>query len=265
MREGPRPSPHHGRFAARDAPPLRLLAFAVMSLIVITGAAGALGSALAVHLAEQGHGLALMGAARHAPRLAELEQSLSGRVFSAAFDGAAAADFRAQLDAIEARAGEAVTHAALTAGGWAGGSPLHETTDDSAYLAMMQSNADSVYHTLRALLPSMVAARSGSVVVIGSRNVARPWTGAGSAAYSASKSAAVALASAAAAEVLGHGVRINSVLVSTMDTAANRAAMPDADPGAWVTLRSAATVIAFLLSEDARDISGAEIPVYGRA
>jgi NAD(P)-dependent dehydrogenase (short-subunit alcohol dehydrogenase family) len=111
----------------------------------------------------------------------------------------------------------------------------------------------------------MVAARRGSVVVVGSRVVERPWTSAGAAAYAASKSAAVALARAAAEEVLAHGVRINAIMPSTMDTQANRAAMPSVDPTTWVSLESAAGLIAFLLSDDARDVSGAAIPIYGRA
>jgi NAD(P)-dependent dehydrogenase (short-subunit alcohol dehydrogenase family) len=75
----------------------------------------------------------------------------------------------------------------------------------------------------------------------------------------------VALAQAAAEEVLDRGVRINAVLPSTMDTAANRRAMPDVDPTKWVSVTSAAGVIAFLLSDGARDVSGAAVPVYGRA
>jgi NAD(P)-dependent dehydrogenase (short-subunit alcohol dehydrogenase family) len=75
----------------------------------------------------------------------------------------------------------------------------------------------------------------------------------------------VALARAVAAEVLESGVRVNAILPSTMDTPANRAAMPKADPGKWVSLDSAAGVIAFLLSDAARDISGVALPVYGRA
>src|SRR5262249_6398369 len=120
-------------------------------------------------------------------------------------------------------------------------------------------------HALRALLPAMVEARAGSVVVVGSRVVERPWTSAGAAAYAASKAAVVTLAQTVAAEVLKDGVRVNAVLPSTLDTAANRRAMPKADPATWVTTESLAKVIAFLLSDDARDISGAAIPVYGRA
>jgi NAD(P)-dependent dehydrogenase (short-subunit alcohol dehydrogenase family) len=111
----------------------------------------------------------------------------------------------------------------------------------------------------------MVARRQGSIVVIGSRAVEQPWTSSGAAEYAATKSAVVALARTAAAEVLHSGVRVNAVLPSTLDTPANRAAMPKADASRWVSLESAAGVIAFLLSDDARDVSGAEIPVYGRA
>ncbi|MGD0529244.1 MAG: SDR family oxidoreductase, partial [Polyangiaceae bacterium] len=117
----------------------------------------------------------------------------------------------------------------------------------------------------RALLPPMVAKKHGSIVVMGSRAAVEPATSAGSAAYAASKAAVVALAQAVAAEVLSAGVRVNAVLPSTMDTPANRAAMPKVDPAKWVSLPSAAGVVAFLLSDEARDISGVALPVYGRA
>ncbi|HRH00796.1 MAG TPA: SDR family oxidoreductase, partial [Polyangiaceae bacterium] len=162
-----------------------------------------------------------------------------------------------------AAAGAPVSRAALVAGGWAGGAPVHEGARELG--EMLDLNTLTVHSALAGLLPGMVARRAGAVVVVGSRNVERPWAGAGSAAYTASKAAAVALAEAVAAEVLSAGVRINSVLVSTMDTPANREGMPDADPTRWVSTESAAGVIAFLLSDEARDISGASVPVYGRA
>lgn len=171
----------------------------------------------------------------------------------------------AHFDIESALARGPVEFAALIAGGWAGGTPLHEAKDDSAFRAMMDSNVATVHSALRALLPGMVARKHGAVVVVGSRNVERPWTGKGSAEYTASKAAAVAMAQAASAEVLEHGVRINAILPSTMDTAANRKSMPNADVTRWVTTSSAAGVVAFLLSDAARDISGAAIPLYGRA
>jgi NAD(P)-dependent dehydrogenase (short-subunit alcohol dehydrogenase family) len=67
-----------------------------------------------------------------------------------------------------------------------------------------------------------------------------------------------------AEEEKDHGVRVNAVLPSIIDTPANRADMPDADPGRWVSPQALAEVIAFLLSPGARDITGALIPVTGR-
>jgi NAD(P)-dependent dehydrogenase (short-subunit alcohol dehydrogenase family) len=119
--------------------------------------------------------------------------------------------------------------------------------------------------TLRAVLPGMVKRGRGSIVLIGSRSGARPYDAAGDAAYAASKAAVAALAQAIAAEVVADGVRVNLVLPSTIDTEANRQAMPGADRSRWVTTDSLCDVIEFLLSDKARDVSGAAIPVYGRA
>src|SRR5208282_4475162 len=118
-----------------------------------------------------------------------------------------------------------------------------------------QQNLQTAYRALRALLPGMVARREGSVVVVGSRAAVRPWTSANAAAYAASKGAVVALAEAVAAEVLSARVRVNAVLPSTIDTPANRRAMPGADPSLWVAPDSIAAVVAFLLSDDSRDVS----------
>jgi NAD(P)-dependent dehydrogenase (short-subunit alcohol dehydrogenase family) len=236
-------------------------------IVAITGGAGALGSTLARSLVARGYQVALLDTDRAKDRLKTLEQEIAkenGKAIGIAGDFATEAAWTAALAAIKTAFGAAPSHAALIAGGWAGGAPLYESKSDS-YANMMSANGDTVFHALRSLLPGMVAAKHGSVVVIGSRVVERPWTSTGAAAYAASKSAAVALAQTAAQEVLAHGVRINAILPSTMDTAANRTAMPSVDPSTWVSLASAAGVIAFLLSDEARDVSGAAIPVYGRA
>ena len=230
---------------------------------LVTGAAGALGAEVARTLAAKGHPVALVDAERSHERLRELAGTLP-RACVVAGDIASAATWAEAMPRIERELSGLPSLAALVAGGWKGGKPLYEEADD-VWPAMMTANLETVHQSLRALLPSMVAARRGSVVVIGSRAAVQPATSAGSAAYAASKAAVVALAQAAAAEVLEHGVRVNAVLPSTMDTPANRAAMPKADPSRWVSLPSAAGVVAFLLSDDARDVSGAALPLYGRA
>src|SRR5262249_22008177 len=128
----------------------------------------------------------------------------------------------------------APTGAALTVGGWAGGKPLAESPPEELR-SMLEANAMTAYVSLRALLPGMLVRGHGSIVLIGSRAVERPWTSAGAAAYAASKSAVVALAEVAAAEGLERGVRVNAVLPSVIDTPANRAAMGDADAAKWVS------------------------------
>jgi NAD(P)-dependent dehydrogenase (short-subunit alcohol dehydrogenase family) len=235
-------------------------------IVAITGGAGALGSELARTLVAKGYKVALFDTPRSKDRLAALTGELgTTNAFAWASDFASDAAWGEAVAATKAALGGVPTDAALVAGGWAGGTPVHESTDESAYQQMITTNVDSAYRAFRALLPAMVAAKSGSIVVIGSRAVERPWTSSGSAAYAAAKAAVVTIAQTVAQEVLESGVRVNAILPSTMDTPANRAGSPKADPSKWVSLASAAGVIAFLLSEDARDVSGAAIPVYGRA
>ncbi len=231
--------------------------------LVITGAAGALGSATARRLSAAGWPVALISLPFEMERTRALAAEL-GRAVAIELDVARVDSWVAPLARIEAELGPPAG-AALIAGTWQGGTPLHAETDDRIWRAMIETNLETVHASLRALLPGMVARKRGSIVVIGSRAVERPWTSVSASAYGTTKTAVVALAQTVAAEVLADGVRVNAILPSTLDTAANRRAMPDADPSRWVTTDSAAGVIAFLLSDDARDISGAAIPVYGRA
>lgn len=235
-------------------------------IAVITGGAGALGSTLGRTLAGRGYKVALLDMERAKARLDEVVREIGpDKAVAHASDFASDAAWSAALEVVEKAFGGRPTHAALVAGGWAGGMPVHESKDGAVLERMLEANVASAYGALRALLPSMVAAKEGAVVVIGSRAVERPWTSPGDAAYSASKAAVVAMAKTVAQEVLESGVRINAILPSTMDTPANRAGMPSADPSRWVSLESAAGVIAFLLSDEARDVTGAVVPVYGRA
>jgi NAD(P)-dependent dehydrogenase (short-subunit alcohol dehydrogenase family) len=231
---------------------------------LVTGAAGALGAEVARSLFRRGCKLVLVDAARGKERLNELAGTLGGASVVAG-DITADETWTAALPRVERELGAPPSLAALIAGGWRGGAPLHEERSDDVWRAMMTANVDTAYRSLRALLPAMVLRRRGSIVVVGSRAAEEPRSSAGAAAYAASKAAVVALAQAVAAEVVDAGVRVNAILPSTLDTPANRAAMPAADASMWVSLESAAGVVTFLLSDDARDISGAAVPVYGRA
>ncbi|HEX7669230.1 MAG TPA: SDR family NAD(P)-dependent oxidoreductase [Polyangiaceae bacterium] len=231
-----------------------------MSMItVVTGAAGGLGSEVTRVLLERGHRVAALDLP--SSRLDALARP--GTCLPIGLNLTAASAWQEAVAKIRAELG-VPSGAVLCAGGWAGGEPVHEAKDDSAWRRMLDLNLETAERSIRALLPGMVEKRHGSIVVVGTRAVERPWENAGAAAYVASKSAVVAYAQTVAAEVLEHDVRVNAVLPSVIDTPANRTAMPGADPLRWVTPESLARIISFLLSDDARDISAAAIPVYGR-
>jgi NAD(P)-dependent dehydrogenase (short-subunit alcohol dehydrogenase family) len=234
------------------------------NIALVTGAGGALGGEVARALHARGYGLALVDTAHGRARLEQLAASLGGACVTSG-DVASPALWAEALPRIERELGGAPSIAALIAGGWRGGKPLYEEDSDEVWRAMLDANLETAHRSLRALLPPMVARKSGAIVLMGARAAADPASSARAAAYAASKAAVVALAQAVAAEVREHGVRVNVVMPSTLDTEANRAAMPQADPTRWVSLPSAAGVVAFLLSDEARDISGAAIPVYGKA
>ena len=110
----------------------------------------------------------------------------------------------------------------------------------------------------------MLAARGGGPLVHVSSRVAVQ-NGANNFAYSVSKLGVVRLVEAAAAEGRGDGVRVNCIMPSIIDTPANRAALPDAAHDRWPKPSELAAVLAFLVSDEAILISGAAVPVYGRA
>ena len=235
--------------------------------VVVTGAAGALGSAVARSLVKNAqYKVALVDTPKAEAALRELAAQLgAGNASVVAADTTDPVAWGEALPRIERELGAPPSYAALIAGGWRGGVPLHAEKDDDTWRTMIVQNLETAHTTLRALLPGMVSRAHGSIVVVGSRAVERPWTSANASAYAAAKSGVVAMAQAVAAEVLESGVRINAILPSTLDTPANRRAMPDADASAWVTTESAAGVITFLFSDASRDISGAAIPLYGRS
>jgi NAD(P)-dependent dehydrogenase (short-subunit alcohol dehydrogenase family) len=223
--------------------------------IVVTGASGALGSGVVRALVASGQ--RVIAVDRDAARAREEFAGVEGcRTLS--FDVSSVEGWATALGDSE------IAGAVLVAGTWQGGKRIFDPGADKVWSTLLSANLETARVSLQALLPRLVAAKFGSIVAIGSQVAVRPWQGANSAAYAASKAALVALVQASAGEVLADGVRINAVLPSTIDTPANRAAMPEGDPDKWVSVESLSAVIGFLLSDAARDISGAAVPVYGR-
>ena len=109
----------------------------------------------------------------------------------------------------------------------------------------------------------MTRARSGAIVCVSSRAALDPFAGA--AGYVVGKAAVLAFVDALAVEYRDDGIRANAILPSVIDTAANRAAMPDADHSRWVAPEQIARVVRFLCEDGSGIVSGAHVPVYGRA
>jgi len=229
----------------------------VSGVFVVTGGTGALGGSVVQRLIARGDRLAVPYRGGHA--FSELLSiGSTDALFGADMSDAAAA--RRFCDAAAERFGR-IDGAALLAGAYAGSSTF-EAAPQSEWSEMISANLQSVYASCRGLLPHLLKG-GGSVVTIGSRTASAG--GAGAAAYAVSKTAVVALTRALALENRTRGIRFNTVEPGTIDTPANRAAMPKADFSAWTPPEEIAEVIAFLLSPASAPISGATIPVDGRS
>lgn len=147
-------------------------------------------------------------------------------------------------------------------GGYQAGQKVHET-DPEAFEVMLRLNLCPTFLLARSAIPRLTAGGGGALVAVSSRAALRPFPGA--AGYITSKAALIALVQALDAEYRDAGVRCNVVVPSTIDTPANRRSQPDADHSQWVTPAEIAAVVLFLLSDGSAPISGAAVPVYGRA
>ncbi len=227
------------------------------SVILITGAFGALGQAVARHLAAQGHQLGLLDAAPAVPPA--LAAEFAAHLQLPALDLSQPAATQQAVAAAQARFGR-VDGLVNIAGGFRW--ETLEAGSAATWQAMFTINLLTAVNTCQAVLPAMLAQGSGRIVNIGAGAAAK--AGAGMGAYAASKAGVQRLTEALAEETKLRGITVNAILPSIIDTPANRRDMPDADFSRWVTPEALAEVVGFLLSDGARAITGAGIPVTGR-
>lgn len=227
-------------------------------VLLVTGGTGALGGAVALAALDQGaRVVATCRDARDGEALAaRIPPASRGRFHAAVADVADAESVRALV------AGTAARHGRLdwlvnAVGGFAPGDLV--ATDERAWDHMLALNLRTTYLCCRAVLPVMLAAGAGRIVNVGSRSVVPP--AGGFIAYTVAKAGVLALTQALAQEVRGRGVTVNAVLPSTMDTEANRRAMPEADRAGWVKPESVARAILFLASDAAADVTGSLLAV----
>jgi NAD(P)-dependent dehydrogenase (short-subunit alcohol dehydrogenase family) len=224
-------------------------------VFAITGAFGALGSAVSKAAAAQGEKLALIdfaSAPSASPSSGEVlvlggvdltDPAAAERAFAAAAERFGGVDVLLNI-----------------AGGFAweeveAGSP-------DTWLRLYRMNVLTALNAARAALPHVKRGTAGRIINVGANAALRAAAGMG--AYSAAKGGVHALTQALAAELKASSVTVNAVLPSIIDTPANRADMPGADASAWVAPADLASVMLFLASEGAQAITGALVPVTGK-
>jgi NAD(P)-dependent dehydrogenase (short-subunit alcohol dehydrogenase family) len=230
--------------------------------VIVTGAAGNLGRAVAQAFRSAGAHLVLV-------------DRVPGRLQGLYPDLVDSPDhyLAAPVDLLDPGAVDKMVHEALarfdhvdvlanTAGGYRAGSPVHETTLD-AWDFLLDLNARTALIVSQAVIPAMIGQGQGKIIHVASRAALKG--GSRMAAYSVSKSAVLRLTESASAELKRRGINVNCVLPGTIDTPQNREAMPNADHSRWVQPEAIADVMLFLASDASRAIHGASIPVYGTA
>jgi NAD(P)-dependent dehydrogenase (short-subunit alcohol dehydrogenase family) len=223
-------------------------------VIAVTGASGALGAAVVKVLGACGAQVASLD---HAPLPA------GGATNPLALGGIDLADESAAAAALQKIVAAIGRLDALVniAGGFRF-EKLEGGTLDS-WDSMYRVNLRTAVSCCKAALPHLLKAGSARIVNVGALGAAK--AGAGMGAYAASKAGVAKLTESLAEELKDRGVTVNAVLPSTLDTPRNRLDMPNADVGRWVTPEAMGEVIAFLLSDSAAVVTGALIPVAGRA
>ena len=222
-------------------------------VVVVTGGSGALGQAITRRFLDEGATVCV-------PWVVEAERD---RLAASVPTETRARLLLERCDILDEHAVGALTAALAerfgrldvlvsAVGGFAMGELVQ--TDRALWDRMLGLNLTATYVAAWAALPHMLTAGSGRVVAVASRAVVPP-TG-GFIAYTVAKAAVIAFVQALAAETRGRGVTVNAVLPSTMDTPANRAAMPKVDPKTWVPVDAVAGAIAYLASESASHVSG---------
>ena len=231
-------------------------------VIIITGAAGNLGRATAKAFFDAGARLAVVDRERKL-----VKDVFAGEIPEGEYCHYAAANLLDEDSVDSTIQGIWDTFGRIDAliniaGGFTMGPPLHETPLET-WQFMMDLNARTVFLACRATIPHLLAQQSGKIVNIGARAALSGKANMGP--YIASKSAVIRLTETMSAELRHDGINVNCILPGTIDTPRNRKDMPDADFDRWVAPEAIADVILFLVSDAARAINGASIPVYGRS
>lgn len=226
--------------------------------VVITGGTGALGSAVVGALLEA-------GAQCHVPcRTAEESERFAHRQNDRVtlYPGIELAD---EVSVEKLYAGISPLWASIHLAGGFAMQALADTTK-ADLMSQIETNLVSAFLCCSAAVAAMSKTKAGGRIVnVAARPALEPRTGAGMTAYTVSKAGVAALTVSLAQEVAKDGILVNAVAPSTLDTPANRKAMPKADFAAWPKVEEVAAIILFLASPDNKVTRGAIVPVYGKS
>ncbi len=228
-------------------------------VIVITGAAGALGQAVASYFSSSGAKVAYLDYSEDAFKASFGDYKNDDQHSYIVTDLTSRASCQQAADHIIEQWGN-IHVLANIAGGFTMGEPVHETSDDT-WDFLFNLNTRSIVNTSAAFVPNMLNSGSGKIINIsaGAAHQGIALMGA----YVASKSAVLRLTETMAQELRTQNINVNAILPGTIDTDRNRQDMPDADHDSWVKPEKIAEVIGFLCSGAASAIHGAGIPVVG--
>jgi NAD(P)-dependent dehydrogenase (short-subunit alcohol dehydrogenase family) len=228
-----------------------------MDTVVITGATGNLGRAVARAFGARGANLVLIGHRREA--LGSAFGSEDARRLLAPANLLDNAQVDAAIQSGVQRFGQ-IDVVCNIAGGFRMGPPVHESADKD-WDDLFDVNVRTMLNVVRATVPHMIAGGGGSIINVGAHAALQGVVQMGP--YCAAKGAVLRATESMAAELREKKIRVNCVLPTILDTPENRAAMPGADRSRWVPLEDVAKVFVFLASDDARAIDGAAVSVSG--
>ncbi|MFG1818155.1 SDR family oxidoreductase [Kribbella sp. NPDC049174] len=220
--------------------------------VVVAGGTGALGAAVTAEFLRAGWRVVVPGRTEESLARLGTDPALNP-VVADPFDPAGTADVVALATSDESAPLTALVN---LVGGFASGGRVHETPVEE-FEKLLRLNLRPTYLMTHAVLPHLLAAGGGAIICTSSGAALRPFSGA--AGYITSKAGVIAFADALHAEYARDGIRVNTILPGTIDTPANRAAMPNADTSKWTPPARIAEVVRALV--ETPGFSGSHLPV----